>query len=170
MQPISLYQSISFIILSLTLLKGYAATPSSATTINEDVKKFARDTAIAVYDYNYSNYPQQFKTVAAHFTKPAWKAYYANLHETGELIAVKKQQLFVTAKIEKEPVILKQEQVAEKQTWQVQMPLLVIKKNHQHSMQQHMLATLWIEVKPQANTRFLISEFTAEPINTRKYN
>jgi intracellular multiplication protein IcmL len=97
---------------------------------NSAVLKWAARSAVAAYNYNFVNYRENLQAASAYFTDDAWRNFLAALKSSGNLEAVIKRRIIVTAVVSGAPVIqgkgvYQRGVIRGRYVWKVQVPLIV---------------------------------------------
>lgn len=81
---------------------------------------------VAAYTYNAANYQQQFAKVGErYFTPNGRQAFQAALERSGVIQRLLSKKVIVTAVVNGAPLILRQAFIFGRETWRVQVPILV---------------------------------------------
>lgn len=91
---------------------------------NKAVIRWASNAAVSAYTFNFLNYREQLQNASQYFTASAWKGYLNKLKSSGNLDAVLKRKLIVTAVPAGAPVVVNQGQLDGRYAWRIQMPML----------------------------------------------
>lgn len=126
---------------------------------------FAREAAITVYHYRYSNYQEHLSDVSKYFTMAGFNAYKSAFLASGNTQIIEDQKLTVSAIVTKAPVILRKGYVDLIYTWEVQVPLLVTYKNKTQTIQQLMIVNMTlVQVLENVSSRGIaINRFVVRP-------
>lgn len=104
-----------------------AMQPLLRPVINrEALLEWASRATVSAYTYDVAHYQQQFQNVTQkYFTKDGGKAFLAALTQSGAISNLLSNKLVVTSVVNGAPIILHQGLLWGRETWRVQVPLLV---------------------------------------------
>lgn len=139
----------------------------SPTATQAPVLLWANEAVVAAYTYNYATLTHDLQSASAYFTPEGWAAFNEALVNSGNLAAVTKKKLIVSALVEGTPTILNEQTVRGRSTWVVQIPLQVTLQNAKIHKHIHFQVTMHIfKVSAQGGTTGLaIEQFIATPAN-----
>lgn len=167
-----LFVVIFTITTSITLIGCSTQAPitrSDQALLNMDATQrsllvWANEAATSAFSYNYVTYRHDLEIASNYFTPEAWNAFRLSLEHSKNLDKVIKEKMVVSAVAEGSPVILNQFITTNKQTWIVQMPLLVSYQNANVYEKGHYIVTMHIiNVPPAIGYRgFAIDQFITE--------
>lgn len=110
---------------------------------------FANEAAVSAYSYNFANYRQNLQDASHYFTLEGWQNFQDALASSGNLKAVIKKKLVVSAVATGSPVILDQGIIDGKYTWTIQMPMLITYQSASQAARQHVIVKLIVVKTPQ---------------------
>jgi intracellular multiplication protein IcmL len=116
------------------------STPMLSSTA---LLNWASELATATFTYNYLNYRQQIQALQPNFGANTWKDFLAELKK-GNIEAMVKRKLAVTAVPSGAPVILSQGNLNGRYTWKVQVPILAKYVSASDTYQNQYLVTMTI--------------------------
>lgn len=105
---------------------------------------WANTATVTAFTYNFVNYKTELQSISAYFTPEGWNAFKDALDNSGNLNAVIKNKLVVTAVAQGAPLILQEGIMNGVYTWKVQMPVLIEYKGALGSNVQHSIVTMLI--------------------------
>ncbi len=108
------------------------------------IRSWAVEAAVAAYSYNFVNFRQVFNDNQKYFTSNGWDAFLKQLQSSGNLDAVQKRKLIVSAVPRGVPVIQNQGVLNGRYFWRVQVPMLVTYQSQSETFHSDLLATLTI--------------------------
>ena len=117
------------------------STPMLSSTA---LLNWASELATATFTYNYLNYRQQIGALQPNFGANTWKDFLTELRNNGNVDAMVKRKLLVTAVPSGSPVILSQGNLNGRYTWKVQVPILAKYVSANDSYQTQYLVTMTI--------------------------
>lgn len=91
---------------------------------DQSILSWATTAAVSAYTFNFLNYREQLQTASKYFTHEAFQNYMAKLKDSGNLDAVIKRQLIVTAVPGGAPIIVNEGLLDGRYAWRIQMPIL----------------------------------------------
>jgi intracellular multiplication protein IcmL len=102
-------------------------TPLSQPIINSQALLiWSSEAATAAYTYDAANYQAQFAVVInKYFTKKGGQAFMSALQNSGSISNLLSKKLVVTSVVNGSPLILKQGILLGKESWRIQVPVLV---------------------------------------------
>lgn len=103
---------------------------------------WANQAAISVYNFNYVNYPQQFKIAASYFTSEGWDLFRDRFQKVVDSVIEKKLQ--VSAVVTGTPLITQQGPLMGHYTWRIRMPLLVTYESGSQKLPQHLIVEMLV--------------------------
>ena len=105
--------------------------------------KWSENAALETFSLNYKSLDNQLSKIKSCFTKQGWESFNQALKKSGNLDAIKKQQLSMSAKVDGKPEITDQQE----KSWKVTIPLAVTYQNSQKQMVQKLIIDLMVGVK-----------------------
>ncbi|MCP3680699.1 MAG: type IV secretion protein DotI [Gammaproteobacteria bacterium] len=108
------------------------------------IRSWAVEASVAAYSYNFVNFRQVFNDNQKYFTSNGWDAFLKQLQSSGNLNAVQKRKLIVSAVPRGVPVIQNQGVLNGRYFWRVQVPMLVTYQSQSETIHSDLLATLTI--------------------------
>lgn len=92
---------------------------------NRYLLQWAGLAARACFNLNFVDFQKQLQSAATNFTPNAWQSFMDALKNSGSIDSLTENKLVMRAVVNGAPIILGQEIVHGRYTWQVQIPLLV---------------------------------------------
>ncbi len=125
----------------------YNISPDTKTIDNALVVEWAKHAASQSFDFDHSNLEQKISKLEACYTEQGWKGFNDALEKSGNINAIKKQNLMVSSHLvgDAEITALKDNQ------WKVTMPLQVVYQSPKEKLTQLLNVTLNIARKPNGN-------------------
>ncbi|QDP73161.1 type IV secretion protein IcmL [Legionella israelensis] len=115
--------------------------PAETKTIDDSlILTWAKNAAIQSFDFDYNSIDQQISTLKACYTEQGWKGFNDALQKSGNLKAIKSQNLTVSGQVDGEAKIT---DVKENQ-WKVALPLQVVYQNNKEKLTQLLTVNLLI--------------------------
>jgi intracellular multiplication protein IcmL len=106
---------------------------------------WAAEAASAAYTYDQAHYKTQLVEVINHyFTPSGGESFQKALEESGILEQLVSQQLLVTAVVQNKPILLKSGILLGRESWKVQLPLLVTYQTASQVQQNRFIVTMMI--------------------------
>lgn len=92
---------------------------------NRYLLQWAGLAARACYNLNFVDYQKELQAASSNFTPSAWQSFMAALKAAGSIDSLTENKLVMRAVVNGAPIILGEQIVHGRYTWQVQIPLLV---------------------------------------------
>lgn len=125
----------------------YNLKDNNGEVSNELLTKWADFAATHAFDYSYLNIDKQLSALEPCFTKAGWQSYNKALTESGNIAAIKEQQLMVSSQLKGQSTIKSNED----KKWQVIIPLEVSYESKEQRITQLLNVTLDIGLKISGN-------------------
>ena len=91
----------------------------------EALLSWASQVAMGTYTYNFANYRQKIQMQEGNFTSDAWQQFLTLLKDTGNIEAIDKRKLNLSAVVSGQPIVVFTGIWEGRFIWKVQVPLLV---------------------------------------------
>lgn len=101
-------------------------SPANLPTITDgEVIALAKDTAIAVFNYNYQNFQQKLQLASKNFTATGWQTFSKALDSSSNLSTMQQYHLTMVGQITGEAKIIKHNLQNNEESWNIQIPMEV---------------------------------------------
>jgi intracellular multiplication protein IcmL len=126
---------------------------------------WAKEAALASFDYNYRNYKESLRDTSQFYTKKGWRDFSDALSSSGNLQAVINNKLSVSASALQPPTIITEGVVDGVYTWNIEVPLLIEYAGPKKITQQTVNVRMKVirTDKGVGNQRMGIVQFVAQP-------
>lgn len=139
--------------------------PASTSKVDQDlVMKWSEKATAQSFDFDYTTMDQQLAALKACFTDLGWQGFNDALQKSGNLSAIKSQQLMVSSMVNGTGQI---SEVKENQ-WKVSLPLQVVYQNDKEKLTQSLTINLVVGRKVSGDLG--IMQMIAIPRNTTNKN
>ena len=119
--------------------------PLNSPNLNaREIRSWSVEAVVAAYSYNFVNFRQVFSENQKYFTTSGWDAFLKQLQSSGNLDAVQKRKLIVSAVPRGVPVIVNQGVLNGRYFWRVQVPILVTYQSQSETFHTDLLTTVTI--------------------------
>jgi hypothetical protein len=130
--------------LLMALMIGLCSFSLHANQQSTALAVWVNEAIVATYTYDYLHYLDEQTQIAHYFTPTGWTNYSTALNASGLPKSVQKNKYFVSAVSVSPPVV----SVYGKNSWQAQMPIVVVYKNPQYEQKQTLLVKIIFETIP----------------------
>lgn len=136
----------------------------AATSI--EVKGWANEALMAVYDLNFINNDKQLQLASHYFTSTAWQHFRGKLDKSKIFKMINDNKFIVSASAEDAPLILEAKLENRKFIWKLQFPAVIVYKGSSIVKKQHILVTQVIThaIEAKGVRGMVLEQMTISPV------
>lgn len=141
--------------------------PADQTTISEEVvKTWSKNAALESFDFDHNSIDEALKTLEACYTKDGWKSFNDALDKSGNLKAIREQNLSVKSQVDGDISL----QAVKENQWKVTVPMAVTYQNNKDKLTQLLSVDLLVgrKVSGDLGVMQLIAAPRVNPSNAQQ--